>query len=373
MKLSVIIPTIGRDSLAAAVDSASGADEVIVIENHDNDHGYGARMRGMAQASGTHLAFLDDDDVYAPGAIDVMRACHADRPVIFRMDHPRHGIMWREPKLEFGNVGTPMFLVPNKPEQLGVWEPHMPGLKEPGGDFTFIRGCCDVMGEPIWREEVICIVKPELVRSITIVTAWKDHPELASDYLKAVSFRGRRDELIVVDDASDPPIPFATSRFDENQGFTAAWNEGLRQAKGEAVLFLNNDVIAHSPDWLEPIRELLEPGVFVGGQLRFDPHGAVDGQPMPYLDGWCFAGMTDDLRALGGWDESFDEPAYYGDNDLSFRARLAGITLKEARVPLEHLRNRTIGVPNDPHIRAVTLKNKARFEQRVREELGAAA
>jgi len=94
---------------------------------------------------------------------------------------------------------------------------------------------------------------------------------------------------------------------------------------------------------------------------------------MPYIDGWCFAGMTEDFRELGGWDEEYGATGYYGDNDLSFRARAAGMTLKEARVPLEHLRNRTLGVPTDLEIQRVTLENKARFEARVRQELGVAA
>ncbi len=370
--ISVIIPTIGRDSCAAAEASAAAADQVIVIENRDGDHGYSARERGAAIATGTHLAFLDDDDIYTEGAIEKMRDAACDRPVIFRMDHPRHGILWREKELEFGNVGTPMFLVPNDHDKLGRWYPHMPALKEPGGDFTFIKGCVDAMGDPVWRDEVICMVRPDLVRSIAIVTAWRNNPELAADYMSAVSLRGRRDEVIVVDDASTPSLPFSQIRLDENRGFSACNNAGLEAADTEAVLFLNSDIVARSPDWLQPIRELLEPGVFVGAQLRYDPHGRVDGEPMPYIDGWCLAGMTDDLREIGGWDEDLIEHGYYADNDISFRARMAGFTLKEARVPITHLRDTKPPMTPNPHIQKVTLRNKALFEARVREALGAA-
>ena len=94
---------------------------------------------------------------------------------------------------------------------------------------------------------------------------------------------------------------------------------------------------------------------------------------MPYIDGWCLAGMTADLREIGGFDEDFGEHGYYADNDISFRARLAGFTLKEARVPIVHLRDTKPPVMPSPHVQAVTLKNKARFEARVREALGVAA
>lgn len=372
-RLSVIIPTTGRDSIEAAKASAAGADEILVIEDHTGDHGYTARRKGIEQATGTHLCFLDDDDAYTPDAIRLFRDAACDVPVVFRMDHPWHGILWRDPVLEFGNVGTPMFVVPNKYALLGEWKPHAPGLAEPGGDFEFLRGCAAKMGGPVWREEVVCVVRPERGPSISIITPWHNNFELASAYFRAVGFRQTQDRVLVVDDGSSQPLGFADIRLDKNLGFAAANNVGLRAAETDAVLFLNNDIVAHSHRWLEPIRDLLEPGVLVGGELRYDPHGSVDGTPMPYIDGWCLAGMTEDLRELGGWDESFEEPSYYGDNELSFRARLAGMTLKEARVPLEHLRNRTLGTPNDPNTMRVTLANKARFESRVRQALGVAA
>jgi len=206
--------------------------------------------------------------------------------------------------------------------------------------------------------------------TITVVTPWKNHRELERDFFAAI--RCVQAELLIVDDHSDPPLPNGLKNH--GVGFASACNTGLVAARTDAVLFLNNDIRPLAPDWVEPIRAALEPGVLVGANLINSPHGAVDGEPMPYLDGWCLAGMTEDLRELGGFDETFDEPSYYGDNDLCFRARLEGMTLREARVPLQHLRNGTIGRP-DARIQEITLRNKARFEQRVREalDLGVAA
>ena len=134
---------------------------------------------GIQRATGTHLAFMDDDDEYTPGAIALMRNAAADVPVIFRMDHYSHGVLWRDREIRFGNVSTQMYVVPNDPARLGTWEPHIPGLPEPGGDYTFIAETCEKMGEPIWREEIIATLRPELHdKTISIVTPWKDHPEL---------------------------------------------------------------------------------------------------------------------------------------------------------------------------------------------------
>jgi GT2 family glycosyltransferase len=206
------------------------------------------------------------------------------------------------------------------------------------------------------------------VTSITIVTPWQNCRELERDYFRAV-FACTAEHLIV-DDRSTPPLP---NGLRASGGFAGACNAGLAAAHTDAVLFLNNDVVAHARDWIEPIRDQLEPGVLVGAELRNDQHGYVDGQPMPYLDGWCLAGMTQDLRDLGGFDESFMEPSYYGDNDLCFRARLEGMTLREARVPLEHLRNRTTGGSASPQVRAASIANHAKFVERVRDALGVAA
>ncbi len=182
MKLSIVIPTLGRESLERTLESCSGADEIVVVGDTargpievpplpDNctyyegefgvTGGHAGRAYGIERATGTHLAFFDDDDVYAAGAIELMREAACDRPVIFRMDHYWHGILWREPRVRFGNVSTQMYVVPNEPDKLGTWEPHAPGLPQPGGDYTFIAGCVEKMGEPVWREEVIAILRPD--------------------------------------------------------------------------------------------------------------------------------------------------------------------------------------------------------------------
>ncbi len=174
--------------------------------------------------------------------------------------------------------------------------------------------------------------------TITIVTPWKDSPELADGYWAAID-AADADEVIVIDNASEPPLPFGVRMPD--LGFNGANNEGLRRATSDAVLFLNNDVVHLHPDWLAPIRAHLKPGRLVGAQLRPDEHTRVDGRLFPYLDGWCLAGMRQDLLDLGGWDESLAEPAYWGDNLLCLKARLQGFRLVQVDVGLRHIGNGT--------------------------------
>ena len=204
--------------------------------------------------------------------------------------------------------------------------------------------------------------------NIAIVTPWHNHQELLADYMEAVGVAGEWDELIIVDCGSEPQLEFATVYPGSNLGFCGGSNYGLNCATADAVVFLNNDVRIRSQSWLEEIRASLEPGVLVG-QLRNGLHTSVDNTLLTYLDGWCLAGMRSELLALGGFDETLEEPAYYSDNLLCLEARAAGMTLVDLRIGLEHLQNVTAGPAWDSRVQAATTSNRARYQARARELL----
>ncbi len=204
--------------------------------------------------------------------------------------------------------------------------------------------------------------------SITIITPWLDHADLAADYFAAIRVMDEDDQLIIIDNGSTPPLDFADIHLEHNEGFHFANNVGVSTATTDAVLFLNNDVVAEDTDWLERIRYALQPGVMVGAMLRADPHTFIDGKLEPYLDGWCIAAMRDDFLRIGGWDETLEEPAYYGDNLLSLKAREAGIKLLAVDVGLRHLESTTSKSHLDwSEVSAVTSRNGRIYQQAVRE------
>ena len=169
--LSIIVPTRGRKTLERTLRSISGqlqpGDEVIVLRDETGDSGDSARMSGMERARGTHLAFMDDDDVYRPGALEKMRRFARDNPGrigLFKMQHPVGTTHWRdgEPVLRYANVSTQNFLIPNLPGRLGRWtdRPPRPGGGVYDGDYAFIARTVELQGEPLFVDEVTVLARP---------------------------------------------------------------------------------------------------------------------------------------------------------------------------------------------------------------------
>ena len=191
--LSVILPTVGRPTLRRTLTSiksqrggTTDVEVVVVADQGDSaprqifaeeaagqplwrfvEHaptsggfGYPQRAHGITVANGSYLLFIDDDDVYTPGAFAKIRsaaAAHPGRILIFRMDI--QGIIrWKSPLLHQGNVGMEMVAIPNVPDQLGAFRPPL----RYESDFDFIVETVAVQGDPVWQRDVIVIFNQPL-------------------------------------------------------------------------------------------------------------------------------------------------------------------------------------------------------------------
>lgn len=159
---SVVIPTVGRRTLDAAIASVTRqlqpGDEVIVVRNDRGDQGDWARNSAIGRAIGSHIVFLDDDDEFLPDALAKFRSFAIEYPGrvgLFRMRLPTGHLVWSEPIFAYGQVGGPTMVVPNVPGRLGRWV-----QTDVGNDWTFIEETVRLQNaEPVFRDEIVARVR----------------------------------------------------------------------------------------------------------------------------------------------------------------------------------------------------------------------
>ena len=170
--ISFVVPTIGRPSLQATVNSVErwAGDELLVVK-HDppgGNWGNAERQHGQDIAKCDYLAFIDDDDVYVPGHRQLMATAIREapgKPIIFRIQYPNGKRLWqpskfadRPPQIKNGNVSSQMFLFPNDKTKLARWL-QVPTWRGRASDFYFASstGWGNRCGFA-WREEVLVLM-----------------------------------------------------------------------------------------------------------------------------------------------------------------------------------------------------------------------
>jgi glycosyltransferase involved in cell wall biosynthesis len=170
---SIVVPSTGRSTLGKTLESVAAqvepGDEIIVIVNDYGDEGggargYRARQEGMAKASGSHILFCDDDDIFLPHALATMRKFASEHPgrlgLFRRVFNARGMIQWSEPVLRRGNLQPQLMCVPNVRGKLGQW-----GKVEDGElwtDVFFVQETSELLGTaPVWCDVAVGLARPE--------------------------------------------------------------------------------------------------------------------------------------------------------------------------------------------------------------------
>src|SRR6185503_20920621 len=137
----------------------------VEVDGPHGDWGHSVRNLVLPRLVGDYVMALDDDDEMAPGAISVVRKALSATPSkchMFRMQWAG-GLLWKDRELLHENVGTPMFVHPND-GKFGKYAPVR------GGDCQFAQETVSLHGgELVWREEIVCHVRPRSWASKPIV------------------------------------------------------------------------------------------------------------------------------------------------------------------------------------------------------------
>lgn len=190
--------------------------------------------------------------------------------------------------------------------------------------------------------------------AVALVVPAKGRRELTGRLLDSLRDAGSEFRVILVDDASTPPLAEVASKYPELRltvianaetlGPAASRNVGLWSAKTEFVAFTDNDVTV-TPGWMVALHEHMKRApddvAGVGGRV-VDDGGSLVGRyatRMGLLDPYVFMGRTVylvtancmfrrcALLGVGGFDESYVVPGGE-DPDASFRLLKAGYRLE---------------------------------------------
>jgi GT2 family glycosyltransferase/glycosyltransferase involved in cell wall biosynthesis len=204
--------------------------------------------------------------------------------------------------------------------------------------------------------------------------------------------------VIVVDDASSDATPqrladiagLRSLRNAQNLGFIGSCNAGAAAARGEYLLFLNNDTVV-TAGWLEAlvccIGEAPDAGL-VGARLvypdgRLQEAGGIvfdDGsgwnygrfedpddprygfrREVDYCSGAAILLRRDLFEKLGRFDTRYT-PAYYEDTDLAFAVRAAGLkTYVEPAATVVHFEGITSGTDIASGTKRYQVINREKF------------
>ena len=192
-----------------------------------------------------------------------------------------------------------------------------------------------------------------MTKTLSIITLTLNNLEYTKKYIESL-YRFTSDfELIVVDNAStDGTVDYLeTLRLEkdnvkviyneENKGFSKGNNQGIEMAEGEYIGFLNNDILLY-PNWFEKIKDVFEKenAAFVSPRhinpnynltnehsyIEYFEHFQYD---KPYEKSFdecefsCVITKRAILDNIGTFDENYT-PAFFEDNDIKYRAILAG-------------------------------------------------
>jgi GT2 family glycosyltransferase len=251
----------------------------------------------------------------------------------------------------------------------------------------------------MWAVTLLVSTQSPGFRATVVILAWNawEHTRPCLESLRPTLRPG--DQVVVVDNGSTDATREELAQFawvdvvrnEENRGFAGGCNQGAAVARGEVIVFLNNDTIV-ADGWLdELLAPLADPEVGAvgprsngvsGPQLVEDvPYRGDDAtaitefaearrrtfgdstSEMPRLVGFCVAVRAETFRAVEGFDEEYPIGGFE-DDDLCMKLRTAGFHLMVAHGSYVHHSGHVTFDVNGVDWRHQQRENRRRFREK---------
>jgi GT2 family glycosyltransferase len=171
----------------------------------------------------------------------------------------------------------------------------------------------------------------------------EDHIQVVKNTVDSIRANSEDYELIIIDDYGEYNAAFANAdvliQQEKNSGIAPAWNAGLKAAKGEFLVVVNDDITVQK-GWLDKLRQALE---FDDTYMVSAPgvEGKINGTGIEenrfWFPGYCFMLTRKTLETIGYFDEQFT-PFNYEDTDYWTRVFMAGGKLvRNYSATIQHL------------------------------------
>jgi GT2 family glycosyltransferase/2-polyprenyl-3-methyl-5-hydroxy-6-metoxy-1,4-benzoquinol methylase len=226
------------------------------------------------------------------------------------------------------------------------------GGLDPSAEFWIATGCGPKPMRPRYQASIIIPLFNEVQYTTACLDAIATHTGLDQEYEVVVVDNGSTDRTAEL--LSELSGDVVVWRNQANLGFAKACNQGALLARGETLVFLNNDTEVHS-GWLPPLLEELElnadtgvvgarllypdgtiqhAGVAIGrDQLPFHIHRNLpadhvlvsDRREFPIVTAACAAVRRTEFYEIGMFDEEFVNG--HEDIDLCLRYRKQGLKI----------------------------------------------
>lgn len=141
------------------------------------------------------------------------------------------------------------------------------------------------------------------------------------------NFEGFADLMRTVD---TPVVPIVIDNWRSNLGVSKSWNEGIRQAIGlgcDLTLICNDDILFYEGTIAKLRSAVWNCGFDLVTPVNVRDQALTNNLAMnEHPDFSCFMIQPESFTGKFGWfDENFT-PAYFEDNDMAYRIKLAGGT-----------------------------------------------